>query len=144
SGGQLAAWLANRRSLPAGKPGSGPVVEISSVLSQSGILDLTRAVGAGTGARAIIALLGGDPSQRPQRYALADPIQQVPLEVPVVCLHSRSDGTVPFRQSAAYVEAATRAGGEAHLVEVGGGHCALVNPTTRAWSTLVQLLPEFA
>ena len=40
-------------------------------------------------------------------YEQADPLTQVPLDVPVWAVHARDDDTVPFSQAEAYVDAAT-------------------------------------
>ena len=89
AGGQLAVWAAGRAKLPAGAPGAAPEVELAGVVSQAGVLDLATAARDGVGATAVPDLLGGSPAQVPERYALADPIQQVPLAAPVLCLHAR-------------------------------------------------------
>lgn len=80
----------------------------------------------------------------PERYAVADPIVQVPLSVPVVCLHSRRDRSVPFAQSRTYVAAARSAGAEVELVEVRGGHLAHVDPNSKAWAAVLDVLPRLS
>ncbi|MGH3424736.1 MAG: alpha/beta hydrolase family protein, partial [Nocardioidaceae bacterium] len=82
--------------------------------------------------------------ERPARYDAVDPTRQVPLHVPVRCVHSRLDNSVPFRQSRSYVDAAGRAGGDARIVEVAGDHFALINPSSSAWATTIDILPELA
>jgi dipeptidyl aminopeptidase/acylaminoacyl peptidase len=83
--------------------------------------------------------LGGPPT--PQRYALADPMRQVPLAAPVLCVHSRADSVVPFAQSSAYVAAARKAGGPATLHETSGDHFTLIDPTSPDWRIVVDALP---
>jgi acetyl esterase/lipase len=141
AGGQLAVWAAGRAALPAGAPGHGPTVTVTSVVSQAGVLDLATAQQQGVGATAEVDFLGGTPAQVPERYAIADPIAQVPLRAPVLCVHSRTDQAVPFAQSTAYVAAARAAGASAVLAEVHGDHFALIDPTSDAWGTVVRALP---
>jgi len=134
AGGHLATWAAGRGGLPDAAPGGTPAVRLTGVVSQAGVLDLAGGAGAHVGGRAILDLLGALPADAPQRYALADPLQNVPLDVPVVCLHSRRDAQVPFAQSEAYVAAARACGGEARLVETAGDHFTLIDPRHPDWA----------
>lgn len=141
AGGQLAAWAAGRARLPASAPGHAPRVAVTAVVSQAGVLDLATAEAQGVGGTAESDFLGGTPASVPERYATADPIAQVPLPVPVLCVHSRADQAVPFAQSTAYVAAARAAGATANLTEVQGDHFALIDPRSAAWMTVVAALP---
>ena len=69
-----------------------------------------------------------------------DPLQQVPLDVPVFCVHGRDDDVVPIRQSETYVAAAVGAGAEAELVEIEGDHFVVIDPASEAWQVQLQLL----
>ncbi len=140
AGGHLATWAAGRSGFPAGAPGADPRVTLTGVVAQAGVLDLRSAVRDGTGGGAIADLLGGEPDAVPERYDAADPISQVPLPVPVVCIHGRSDESVPLAQSEAYVEAATRGGADATLVTLEGDHMMHVDPRSQAWSAAVEAL----
>jgi acetyl esterase/lipase len=141
AGGQLAAWAAGRSRLPVSAPGRDPKVAVTAVVSQAGVLDLTTAAMTGVGGTAEADFLGGTPAQVPQRYAIADPIKQVPLAATVLCVHSRADQNVPFAQSVSYVAAARTAGAVATLTEVEGDHFTLIDPASAAWRTVVQALP---
>lgn len=130
AGGHLAAWLAARPGLPPGTPGAAPAVQLRGVVSQAGVLDLVDAVGLSSGA--VVDLLGGTPAEQQERYALASPVELLPLGVPVVCVHGTADGAVPIRQSERFVAAA---GSEAELVSVpGADHFAVIEPHTQAWA----------
>ena len=107
------------------------------MISQAGVLDLEAAVAEGLGADAAQAFLGGDD---PATYEQADPLAQVPLDVPVWAVHATDDDIVPFAQATTYVDAATAAGAEATLVEVTGGHFEVVDPTSDAWAACVEVL----
>lgn len=130
AGGHLATWAAAR-----GRYGWPEDVPVTHVISQAGVLDLR--VGEALGGRAAEALLGHPPSEADERY---DPAQQLPLAVPVWCVHARDDVDVPFEQSESYVARATAAGAEAALVEVGGGHFGLVDTGSAAWARQLELL----
>jgi acetyl esterase/lipase len=131
AGGHLATWLAARPGLPAGVSGAAPVVELRGVVSQAGVLDLVDAAERRVGSGAVQMLLGGDPSDVPDRYALASPIARLPIGVPVVCVHGTADVNVPIRQSERFVAAA---GDEGELVTLPGvDHMALIDPSSAAW-----------
>ncbi len=142
AGGQLAVWAAGRPALPDVAPGSRPRVRLSGVVSQAGVLDLAGAARAAVGQTAVTDLLGAGPGEMPERYRLADPMQQVPLPVPVLCVHAPEDENVPPRQSTAYVEAATRAGGRARLRMIGGDHFTVIDPASTAWAVIRDALPD--
>lgn len=136
AGGHLAVWAAGRHRLPAGTPGADPMVRLSRVVSQAGVLDLVAASGAHLGDGACEALLDGPAEHRPGRYAVASPLAQLPLGVPVTCVHGDADVNVPLSQSETYTAAATAAGDPAKLHRLAGvDHFALIDPATPAWLT---------
>jgi len=135
AGGHLAVWLAGRHTLTAGAPGSGPRVRVQRVVSQAGVLDLLAAERDGLGDGSAAELMGTSSNKDKQRYLLASPQQQLPIGVPVTCVHGDADTTVPPSQSADYVSAAQAVGDHATLIRVAGAdHFALIDPTTRAWA----------
>lgn len=144
AGGQLAAWAADRRKLGVSAPASfgARSIALTGVVSQAGVLDLTKALRDGVGGSAVSDLLGGTPEQFPDRYAIADPTRQLPLGIPVHCVHGDEDSNVPLDQSVDYVAAAQQAGDDAVLHRVQGNHFTLIDVTSAAWTTVVGLLPR--
>jgi len=125
AGGHLAAWA------------GGAVDAVTHVIAQAGVLDLVAADREGLGGGAVQAFLGhpagpGDVD--------ADPRQQLPLDVPVWCVHAAGDDIVPISQSVDYVAAATAAGARAELVEVAGDHFVVIDPKTDAWARTLDVL----
>ncbi|MBS2936340.1 alpha/beta hydrolase [Nocardioides sp. J2M5] len=133
AGGHLATWAAARGRFD--RWAGGPA--LTHVVSQAGVVDLRAAVRDHLGTDAALAFLG-EPSE--EAYAQADPMTQVPLDVPVWAVHARDDDTVPFSQSEDYVAAATGAGAEATLVEVEGGHFGVIDTGSSAWAACVEVL----
>jgi acetyl esterase/lipase len=133
AGGHLAVWAAGR---------AAPRVPLTAVVSQAGVLDLAMAAGTGVGHTAVLDLLGGAPTERASDYAAADPIAQVPLPVPVLCVHARADDEVPYAQSRAYVAAARAAGGRAALWTVPGDHYTVIDPAHDSWRIVREALPD--
>jgi len=138
AGGHLAAWAAARGRFEPWA--GGPTV--SHVVSQAGVLDLRAAVADHLGDGAATAFLGPDADEA--TYDRADPLSQVPLDVPLWAVHARDDDVVPFRQAADYVATAGHAGADATLVEVTGGHFGVIDPMTDAWAAVVGVLDGIA
>jgi acetyl esterase/lipase len=134
AGGQLALWAAGRPELPAGAPGASPRVAARRVLAMSSVCDLQA---AGRPAR---ALLGGSPSEVPERWAQADPMRRIPLSVPVGLVHARGDETVSVQVSRDYAAAARAAGADVTLAEPPGGHRAPIDPGSAAWGVAADWL----
>jgi acetyl esterase/lipase len=137
AGGHLALWSAARQRFRRWSEGAVPV---RAVLSQAGVADLASAHAASLGSAAVETFVG-PPGPR---YDRVDPIRQVPLDVPVWCVHAPDDDTVPIDQSASYVAATEAAGGTATLLEVDGGHFGVIDPTSPAWQAQLDVLESLA
>ena len=138
AGGHLALWLASRARLPAGAPGARPRAPLPALaVGQAPVAALVRGAREGLGGGAVIALLGGDPEQVPERYTVADPVALAPSGIPAVLLHSEQDALVPISQSEEYVRAA---GPGARLVRVPGDHFAHLDPRSPAVEELRRAL----
>jgi acetyl esterase/lipase len=125
AGGHLATWAGHA------------VDTVTHVVAQAGVLDLVAADRDGLGGGAVRAFLGHPAGPAD---AHADPRQQLPLDVPVWCVHATDDDTVPISQSREYVAAATAAGARAELVEVAGDHFVVIDPQTEAWARTIEVL----
>jgi acetyl esterase/lipase len=116
AGGQLVAWAAAQAWAHG----------LRGVVSLAGVLDLDHGARTGVGGDAIATFLGGTPEEAPEAYAAADPVRLAP-GIPVVVVHARDDGDVPFELSERY--AAAHHGPSVRLVPVGdGGHYGLIDP----------------
>jgi acetyl esterase/lipase len=133
AGGHLATWAASR-----GRFDRWPAqVELTGVVSQAGVLDLFSAYAEGLGTGAVERLLGHPPG--PDDAPL-DPQRQIPLDIPVHCVHAREDDTVPVTQSRDYVRAAVAAGAKAELTEVDGDHFVVIDPESGAWRRTLEII----
>lgn len=133
AGGHLATWAASRGRFD---PWAGGV-PVTHVVAQAGVLDLAAADDAGLGGGAVAAFLGHPFGPDDARV---DPLSQVPLDVPVWCVHGDVDDVVPIAQSTAYVDAATAAGATAELVQVDGDHFTVIDPKSEAWARTLEIL----
>lgn len=129
AGGHLAVRAATR---------ADPAVALAAAVSQAGVLDLRTAAADRLGGGAVQALLGGEPAELAARYDAASPIERLPIGVPVLCVHGRSDAIVPLSQSEAFVEAAEAAGDDAELTVVDGDHFVVIDPTSAAWTVVLD------
>jgi acetyl esterase/lipase len=142
AGGHLAVWAAGRSKPATGAPGARPAVEIAGAISLAGVLDLGAAAHEKIGNGAAIDFMGGSPGERPERYAVANPLSQVPIPAVVRCVHSRADDRVPFAESVTYVAAAQAAGQDAQLLEVDGDHFSIADISSPTWPVVINALEE--
>jgi acetyl esterase/lipase len=135
AGGHLASWAASR-----GRDDRWSTrVAVTGVVSQAGVLDLRSAYDDHLGAGAVEGFLGHPPGPDDD---LLDPLRQIPLDVPVHCVHGVADDTVPVSQSRVYVAAATAAGARAELTEVEGAHFVVIDPGSDAWRRALEILED--
>jgi acetyl esterase/lipase len=127
AGGQLALWAGGRAAFPDDAPGAAPRVAVGGVLALAAVCDLRLARNVAK------LLLRGDENEVPERWALADPMQRLPLDVPVGLVHAIGDETVPIVHSRQYVKAARAAGADVTLIEPAGGHRDPIDPSSPAW-----------
>jgi dipeptidyl aminopeptidase/acylaminoacyl peptidase len=126
AGGQLALWAASRRDAR---------VPIRRVAAQAPVCDM---VASGDPA---VELLGGTPETVPDRWAAVNPMQLIPLGVPVRIVHGPEDATVPLTRSRRYVAAARAVGDDVELVHPSpGGHRIHVDPRSSAWEAAADFL----
>lgn len=144
AGGHLATWLASRPRLPTGAPGADPVVRPVVAFPQAGVLDLVACAEEGIGGSSCPDLLGGEPDEVPDRYAIASPAALVPIGVPVIAVHGSADSIVPVRQSEDYVAQATAAGDPAEVVLIeGADHFDVIDPGHPAFVAVLDRLPVY-
>lgn len=139
AGAQLAAWGGTRHRLDDDEVGSRPAFRPTRVVSIAGPLDMEYAVASGDDR--IVTALGGTPEEVPDRYALVDPIQNIDPGTPVVAMHGTEDTTVDPANSERYVDAVTRAGGKAKLVELEGeNHTSIVSGESRTYPRVLEII----
>ncbi|SEP83047.1 alpha/beta hydrolase family protein [Microlunatus flavus] len=142
AGGHLAGWLASRARQAEGAPGANPQVTLSGAVIQAGVVDLEGGFTADLGGGAVRGFMGGSPAELAETYAQASPIDRVPLHVPTVCVHGRSDDVVPIEQSQAFVAAALAAGDHAELKPFDGDHMDVVDTEHQGWELCVEALQQ--
>lgn len=144
AGGHLALWLAGRHRLGAEDDlcGTAPLPLVGAV-ALAGIPDLA-AYAAPTGCGSAVApLLGGEPSEVPERLRRASPIELAPLGVPQILIIGGLDTIVPREQADRYEAVAGDGGDRVVIREIPeAGHFELVVPEGDAWSTVRDAVRE--
>jgi acetyl esterase/lipase len=147
AGGQLALWLAGRPRIPtesnvASQEGHAPL-PLAGVISLAGVVDLVLSWRLNLGDDAVGDLLGGTPTEAPERYAAASPAALLPLGVPQALVHGTADARVPLRVSQDYALAALAAGDQVDLIELEGvDHMTLIDPRSAAWTRAIAALED--
>jgi acetyl esterase/lipase len=137
AGGQLALCLA------AHEP------SVTRVVSLTGVVDLQRAYQLHLSNDAVVEFLRGTPTEVPDHYREADPMQLAIPRARQWLIHGSADNIVPPAFSRDYVAAKQKHPGkkkeDVHLLEIAGAeHFDLIDPRTAAWKqveqTVLQLL----
>jgi acetyl esterase/lipase len=123
AGGQLALCLATHEP------------SLTRVLSLAGVVDLTQAWQLHLSDNAVVAFLGGTPSEVPEHYREADPMAgSIPRATPEWLIHGAGDDVVPSYFSRSYAEQKKRQGEDVHYLEIAAArHYDLIDPRSRAW-----------
>ena len=116
AGGHLAAWALGRDLLPEGAPGNDCRVIARSATAMAGVYDLELAERSQRGWLVRSLLSGADPDEDPERYEMASPIDQLPLDRAVNVLHGRNDATVPESTTRSYVQRHEETGNTGRIV----------------------------
>jgi dipeptidyl aminopeptidase/acylaminoacyl peptidase len=134
AGGHLAAWLATRKR---------PRVPVRGVVAQAGVVDLLMASELRLSNGIVHRLLGGTPSEVPERYTRASPAEHLPLGVPVLLTHGGRDDIVPAEMSERFATAARAAGDDVRLVVApDSGHFGQLDPGHALWRAVTEWLDE--
>jgi acetyl esterase/lipase len=139
AGGQLALWLAKGfpevcARLKGMRRVSPDAIHLRGVVPLAPVADLKRAWELKLSSNVVDEFLGGSPTEVPERYRAASPIEMLPLGVPQRVIHGEHDDIVPISISRAYVAAAKSKGDDATLIEPpGAGHFELIDPRSSAW-----------
>jgi len=137
AGGQLALWARSRPPLVDGGSEHVPSVAVTAAVGLAPLADLAAAHRRGVGDDAVEQYLRRSPEDGPDRYALASPIELLPLGIPQVIVHGAADERVPVELSREYAGAAAQQGDAVVYHEIeDAGHDDLVDPASEAWQVV--------
>jgi acetyl esterase/lipase len=138
AGGHLALWAAARHRAPHAQVSR---VRALAAVGLAPIADLAQACDWRVGGEVVAELMGGTPSQYPERYRAASPMEMLPLGVRQLVLHGTADDAVPIELSRRYSRAAGAAGDAIELIELPDtGHMEYLDPGSAAYATLCHWL----
>ena len=141
AGGQLALWAGARHLLPAGAPGAGPVLRPDAVIGLAAVSDLHAAAALGLSGSVVLDLLGGPPSQVPDRYDHTSPASLVPTGSRQLLVHGDRDDVVPATMSATYADKAAAAGDPVELItDPSADHFTVIDPGSVLWARTLEAL----
>jgi len=137
AGGQLALCLA------AHEAGA------THVVSLAGVVDLQRAYQLHLSNDAVVEFLRGTPTEVPDHYRKADPMDLSILQAQQWLIHGSADDVVPPDFSRSYVAAKQKRSGnekeDVHLLEIpGAGHFDVIDPRTLAWKQVEDTVLQLA
>jgi len=143
AGGHLALWLAASSQFqdnPLFSSAQG--VKLMGVLGLAPAADLANLHETGVCENVVDKLMGGSPTGFPDRYALASPIELVPIGVPqllVVGTYDDNWGPVGRR----YFAAAEAANDQVRLIEaLQSGHFEMIDPDSSTWPLVLDAALE--
>ena len=140
-GGHLAMWAVARRHVPLRS-----AIYVTDPLPLRGVIDLAGTPDMeaflpfqrGCGGRAVVEeMLGGTPTEVPQRYSDTSPISKLPLGVAQTLVWGRRDQFAPISLGESYVEAARRNNEKVNLISFADlGHFEIATPFGPSWPAL--------
>jgi len=147
AGGQLALWLASRKTLKSGTElfRANPLA-VHGVVALGPITDMAEYQTRQTrscGNPAIESVLGGLPDAVPDRRHMVSPIERVPLGVPTILVAGDGDAIGSPSSLQAYAQAA-RARGDSVEVRspLGEGHFEVLSPATQAGKAAIGAIKQ--
>jgi len=138
AGGQLALCLA------AHEP------SVARVISLAGVIDLQRAYQLHLSNDAVVEFMRGTPTEVPDHYREADPMQVSIPQAKQWLVHGSTDDTVPVDFSRDYVASkqkklSGKEKEEVHLLEiVGASHIDVIDPHSTVWKQIEELVLQLA
>jgi acetyl esterase/lipase len=118
---------------------------VKHVISLAGVVDLQQAWELHLSDNAVVDFLGGKPSDVPEHYHEADPMQLKIVHATQWLIHGATDDVVPPPFSRNYAEQKKRRSEDVHYLEIStAGHFELIDPRSTAWpkveNTVLHLL----
>jgi acetyl esterase/lipase len=145
AGGHLALWAAARHVLPPESPWHRPSPpRVRGVVALAPIADFGSARQLRLFTDGVVEFLGG-PEHADARQPHADPAALLPTGIAITIVQGANDIDLLPEVSAAFAEAAAKAGEEAQLTVLDGvGHFGLVDPDNDAAAVVAEEIAQLA
>ncbi|MCY4061615.1 MAG: alpha/beta hydrolase [Chloroflexi bacterium] len=137
AGGHLALWLAGRPNIESTSPVyvSEPLA-IHGAVALAPLADVTHGSESDLSSDALLAVMGGDATQKLSAYRNGCPVKLLPLGIPQVIIVGSEDGSM-HANAERYIAAAHAAGDDAQLMVLpGAGHFEIVAVGTEEWAAV--------
>jgi acetyl esterase/lipase len=138
AGGQLALWAA------AGLVTADEGRDLAGVVALAPVADLRAGYELDLDRGAVAQLLGGGPTDVPERYRASDPVSLVPLGCRVSVVHGSRDAQVPLALSERFVAAARGTGDEVVLHVPDADHFDVIDPESPVWPLVLATFTGIA
>ena len=133
AGGHLSLWAGSRGALPDGAAGAKPLVVPRLSIGLGPVFDLAASDAARVGSGAVTDFMGGSASELPDEYVIATPTAAA--GVPLGVVRGELDDIVPAQF------AVPTPIGDVTVVDIPGeDHFDLINPASRSWAAVIELL----
>jgi acetyl esterase/lipase len=137
AGGQLALCLAAYES------------SVTRVVSLAGVVDLQRTYKLHLSNDAVVEFLRGTPSEVPDHYREADPMELAASQACQWLIHGSADEIIPPDFSRDYVAAKQKRSGrekeDVHLLAIAGAtHFDVIDPRSQAWKQVAETVVRLA
>ncbi|WNB86565.1 alpha/beta hydrolase [Cellulomonas sp. ATA003] len=143
AGGQLAIRLAADVAADV-TTDHAPHVRPALTVSLAGVLDLVAGDRLGLGGGAVAAALGARPEDAPDLYRASSPLSRVPVGLPLAVVCGLDDDPHLLAMARAFATQARAAGDDVVTVEGPGDHFAVVDPRSRLWRAVLDVLEPLA
>lgn len=148
AGGHLAFWAAGRRQIsPLSEIFKPPQVSLIGAVALAGAVDLRLTIelsGDSTFAHdkeEVYALLGGKPSEVPERYGSANPGDLLAFGIPQILVQGTADDQIPPQLPSRWAELSRRMGDSVVTSIIpDADHFDVVDPESHAWATVLHLV----
>lgn len=143
AGGHLALWLAGRRNIESASPlFVGEPLAIHGVVALAPLAHVTAGAESDLSSDALLAVMGGAPSEMPDAYRNGCPAQLLPLGVAQSIVVGEEDAAM-LDNAERYIKAATDAGDDAELIVLpGAGHFEIVAVDAAEWQDVLGALRQ--
>lgn len=143
AGGHLALWLAGRRNIEADSPlYVDRPLSIHAVLALAPLADVRDGAESDLSSDALLAVMGGTPSDSPGSYRNGCPRELLPLGIPQVVIVGSEDQSM-LANARRYIEAAATAGDDAQIIVLEhAGHFEIVSVDTDEWRVVQNAVQE--
>lgn len=114
---------------------------VRGVVALAGAVDLRRGWELNLGEGAVWDFMGCAPSEAPEAYRRASPIENAPAHLPVRLVHGDADDVVPMEISERYERAAKAAGDDCELIRLPhADHFDVIDPRSPVWPMVRQTI----